>query len=152
MPSKKPLGKHKDTSRPSGRPDIDSMGGETETPDSADTLRTSIGSVVVAGLVLAGIILAWAGWRAAISVAAGASLGASSLWALGRIARGLVDPSSPKAAWIAAGVAKLIVELGALYLLIESGFADILPLALGLTTLPLGIVIAQMLSSRHSRG
>jgi hypothetical protein len=128
------------------------MTSETETREAGQTLRVSLWSILGLGAAFALVALGAAGTRASLSVAAGAGLGAVNLWALGRIVRGLLAPGGPVGSWVALGVIKLGLVLGALYVLIRNGFADILPLALGLATLPLGIVIAQIVSTRLLRG
>jgi hypothetical protein len=128
------------------------MTSETETREAGQTLRASLWSILVLGTVFALVALGTAGTRASLSVAVGAGLGAANLWALGRIVRGMLVPGGAVGSWVALGLFKLGLVLGALYVLIRSGFTDILPLALGLATLPLGIVIAQIVSTRLLRG
>jgi hypothetical protein len=124
----------------------------TRTRDPEAALQAGLWSILAIGAALGLGALALSGWRAALSLAAGAGLGAGDLWALGRIVRGLLEPNGAKGPWIVVGVTKWLGVLGILYLLIRSGFADILPLALGLGTLPLGILMAQLVSPRPSRG
>jgi hypothetical protein len=128
------------------------MTSETETLEAGLTLRVSLWSILGLAAVFASVALFGAGSKASLSVAVGAGLGAADLWALGRIVRGMLVPGGAVGAWVALGMLKLGVVFGALYVLIRSGFADILPLALGLATLPLGIVIAQIVSTRLLRG
>jgi hypothetical protein len=128
------------------------MTSETETREAGQTLRVSQWSILGLGTVFALVALSTAGTRASLSVAVGAGLGAANLWALGRIVRGMLAPGGAVGSWVALAVLKLGLVFGALYVLIRSGFADILPLALGLATLPLGIVIAQIVSTRLLRG
>ncbi len=116
----------------------------TETNDSARFTKLGSWSILAMGAAMSLGALLFAGWRAGYSVALGAGFGAGNLWALGRIVGGLVDPNRPKAPWIVLGVLKWSGVLGLLYVLIRTGFADILPLALGLATLPLGILVAQL--------
>ena len=125
---------------------------ETEAREAGLTVRVSLWSILGLGAGFALVALAAAGTRASLSVAAGAGLGAANLWVLGRIVRGMLVPGGAVGPWVALGILKLGAVLGALYVLIRSGFADILPLALGLATLPLGIVIAQIVSTRLLRG
>jgi hypothetical protein len=125
---------------------------ETDTPEAGQTLRVSLWSILGLGIAFALAALVAADTRASLSIAAGAALGAANLWALGRIVRGVLAPGGAVGSWVALGILKLGLVLGALYVLIRNGFADILPLALGLATLPLGIVIAQIVSTRPLRG
>ncbi len=115
-------------------------------------MRVSLWSIFGLGTVFALVALVAAGSRASMSLAAGAGLGAANLWALGRIVRGMLVPGGAVGAWVALSILKLGAAFAALYVLIRSGFADILPLALGLATLPLGILIAQIVSTRPLRG
>jgi hypothetical protein len=128
------------------------MTDQTGTVDAGHTLRSTLWSILGLGTAIALGACGFWGIRAGASAAAGAGLGALNLWALGRIVRGLLQPGGAVAAWIVVGVFKLGLVVGALYVLIRSGFADILPLALGLATLPLGIVVAQIVPSRPLRG
>ncbi len=128
------------------------MTSETETHDARLAVRMSLWTILGLGTVFALVALAAVGSRASLSVAAGAGLGAANLWALGRIVRGMLAPGGAVGSWVAVGVLKLGLVFGVLYVLIRSGFTDILPLALGLATLPLGIVIAQIVSTRLLRG
>ncbi len=127
------------------------MTGESETNEGATGTRDSLWSVVGLGAAFTLAALVVAGRRAGVSVAAGAGLGAVNLWALGRIVRGLLEPGGAVGLWTAVGVLKLGLLFGVLYVLIRSAITDILPLALGLGTLPLGIVIAQGFRARRFR-
>jgi hypothetical protein len=124
----------------------------TRTGDTEGAVRTGVWSILAIGAALGLGALVLSGWRAALSLAAGAGLGAGNLWALGRIVCGLLEPNRAKGPWIVVGVTKWVGVLGILYMLIRTGFADLLPLALGLATLPLGIVLAQLVSPRRPRG
>jgi hypothetical protein len=128
------------------------MTSETETSEAGLAVRVSLWSILGLGAVFALVAVAVAGSKASVSVAAGAGLGAANLWTLGRIVRAMLVPGGALGPWVALGILKLGAVSGALYVLIRSGFADILPLALGLATLPLGILIAQIVSTRLLRG
>jgi ATP synthase I chain len=118
-------------------------------------LRTSIGSVAVAGAALTLCALAFAGLGAALSVAAGASLAAGNLWLLARIVTALLPEDSAgaeaqsRAGWALAAVLKMFGLLALAWLLMRHGIVSPLPMLVGFTALPIGIAIGSLVSDRR---
>ena len=104
------------------------------------------------GGACAALALVWGGGRSGASLAAGCLLAAGNLWALGRVVRALLQEGSSKGIWVLVGMGKVGLSFVVLYALMRSGFAEVMSLTLGLATLPVGIVVAQLLPSGLRRG
>ncbi len=117
-------------------------------------LQTSIRAVAVAGLVLTLFGAAFAGVRAGISVALGATLAAGNLWLLARIVTELLPGDSAgaeaqsRAGWALVAVLKMFGLLALAWLLMRHGIVSPLPMLVGFGALPIGIAIGSLVSDR----
>jgi hypothetical protein len=114
------------------------------TADNETSIARVAWAVVAVGVVATGV----AGWvsgpRALLGVALGALIGLANLLTLSFLVRRLIAPAQPKKRWAAAAAIKLVVLLGGVFLLVQSGQIGVLPLILGYAALPLGIVVGQL--------
>ena len=106
--------------------------------------RASLWAVAATGAVLAVAALPLVGLRGALGVAVGAGLATLNLWAIGLIMRRLFSDHVSVAPWALLAAAKVGVLFGAVYLLVFSGFVDILAVVVGYGALPLGVMAAQL--------
>ncbi len=108
------------------------------------TLRHALRAVLACGVVLS----AGVGWQfgsaAGISVVFGSGLAFANLLVLQRTVANLIAGAS--AAWGAVAFLKFIVLFGATYFLVQSGAAQPLHLAIGFGALPLGVVVATIIT------
>jgi len=112
-------------------------------------LKTAIGAVCAFGALFAlGGFVLW-GRAAGVSVAIGAAIAATNLYALARIIRALTTPGASRsvAGWTFALLLKMVFLFGGLWLLLKGGFVTLLPLAAGYMTLPIGIALGNLVSS-----
>jgi len=118
------------------------------TPKSDASQRAALWTVGITGSVLAAAAIPLSSARDAAGVAAGAVLATLNLWAIGLLVRRLLSDSAPAVPWALFAVVKLVVLFGAVYLLVFSGFADILAVVVGYGALPIGLVVAQLGAKR----
>lgn len=104
-------------------------------------------TVVLAVVTAAGAALG--GAHMAQSAALGVLLGAANLLLMRRITRAMTEGGS--AAWALALPVKLIALVGVAYLLVQSGVAQAIPLAVGFAVLPLTSVFLPQPSSVRGR-
>lgn len=124
--------------RRSVRNDVGTTGADAD-PDVRSPSRM-LGATLAAGGLLAVGALALEGPRAAVGVALGAALAAANLWVISRVVRALVGRGGRPLFWALVGTVKVVVLMGAVYLLVMARFADILPLVLGYGALFVGIL------------
>ena len=105
-------------------------------------------AVAVLGVlgVLAGLLLA--GGRAAIGIGIGSAVAAANLWSIMVVVRGLLAPTPGAVPWGLLAAIKFVVLIAGLYLLVKSGWVDLLTLLIGYGALPIGIVTAQLGTAR----
>jgi hypothetical protein len=96
------------------------------------------------GVLAAGVALAVDGTSACLGVAAGAILATANLWVIGLVVRAMVGGTRAPVPWVIVVLGKFAALFGVLCLLVFGGFVDILPLAVGIGALPVGIVVAQL--------
>ena len=122
-------------------------------PDSR--MRTAIVTVGVVGAGTSLAALFVFGPRLALSVAIGASLAVSNLWALSRIVAPMFQ-SAPHAggrgAQVLLVVPKMLGLLVATWLLMRQGVVSPMPMLVGFGSLPIGIVIGSLVSDRSAPG
>jgi hypothetical protein len=83
------------------------------------------------------------GVPAARSVALGAAVAGANLWVITLVVRGMLGGKKSRVPWPLLAVLKMSVLFGGLYLMLKSGWVDLLPLLAGYGALPLGIVAGQ---------
>lgn len=84
------------------------------------------------------------GALAARSVALGAVVAGLNLWVITLVVRGMLGPKRRRVSWPLLAVLKISVLFGGLYVLVKSGWVDLLPLLVGYGALPLGIFAGQL--------
>lgn len=115
-------------------------------PTDADRDALKATSWCIAVLGAAGsLAAAWiAGPRVVPSVAFGTLLALGNLWLIALIVGAFLGGTGPKLRWGVLTLLKFSGLLVAAYLLLRTGWVELLPLALGYAALPLGIVAAQL--------
>lgn len=106
-------------------------------------------ALVLAVVALGGALLG--GAYMAQSAVLGVVLGAVNLLAMRRITRALTNADGGSAVWALALPVKLIALVGVAYLLVQSGLASAIPLAVGFAVLPLTSVFLPQPSSVRGR-
>lgn len=101
----------------------------------------AVALVGVAGTLVAALL---GGAAAARSVAIGAAVAGANLWVITLVVRGMLGGKKSRVPWPLLAVLKMAVLFGGLYLLLKSGWVDLLPLLAGYGALPLGIVAGQV--------
>jgi len=107
-------------------------------------MARAIWSVVLIGATATVIAAVVGGAPPAVSVAVGALIAAFNLWAIMFVVRGMLDDKRPSAPWALFAVLKFSILIGGVYLLLKSGWVDLVPLLIGYGALPLGIVAGQL--------
>jgi hypothetical protein len=102
-----------------------------------------VGVLVCAGVLAVGAYAAM-GQQAALGVAIGGGLAAINLWVFAVIGEALVARRGRTAPWGALGALKLVALLVAVWLILRSGVASGLALAVGYGALPMGITLASL--------
>ncbi len=124
---------------------------ETDANDDVRGVRRSLIAVLIFGLLGALAALWLGGMKPARSVAIGAAIAAGNLWLLAQMVRAFLVQKGKTAPWGIVAVLKFVVLFSAMYVLVKTRAVDILPLAIGFGALPVGIVFAQLLSTRHDQ-
>jgi len=91
----------------------------------------------------------------AFSVAIGAALAASNLWALARIMVPMFPSERPTRSRGGRGlvaVLKMLGLVGIVWLLMRQGVVSPIPMVVGFASLPIGIVIGSLVSDRSAPG
>jgi ATP synthase I chain len=119
-------------------------------------MRRAILTVGMTGAVGGLGALVVAGPTVAFSVAVGGALATLNLWALARIIAALlpVDDRAARAqsrvGWALVGMIKMVALVAVVWLLMRHGVVAVLPMALGLGALPIGIAIGSLVSDRNA--
>lgn len=116
-----------------------------ENPTEENTMRQTHRAVVICAALFAGCGWIFFGSATGLSIAAGGTVAALNLLVLSRTVQNLV--AGQRSSWALIAVLKFIVLLAVTYGLIASGLVLPLGLAVGFGALPLGILIAGMLSA-----
>lgn len=119
--------------------------------DEAPSWRVGMGATAACGVLSAGLAWLTFGGGAALGVLAGAGLAVANLWALGLAVQALLGGGRARGFWILVVLGKLALLFGALCLLVFGRVVDILPLAVGIGALPVGIVVAQLFTPSTAR-
>lgn len=104
----------------------------------------AMAAVLVVGVTGTALAAFVSGALAARSVALGAAVAGLNLWVITLVVRGMLGPKRRKVHWPLVAVLKISVLFGGLYLLVASGWVDLLPLLAGYGALPIGIFAAQL--------
>jgi len=107
-------------------------------------MRAALIGVGASALVLVAGAYGFQGQHAALGVAIGGVLAAVNLWVFAVIGEALVARRGRTAPWAAIGGLKLVALLAAVWLILRSGVASGLALAIGYGALPMGITLASL--------
>ena len=115
----------------------------------------AIFSMMVTVLVAGAAMVAVAGWvsgaRAATGVAVGAGIALLNLAVLAFTVRAFMGGDARQLPWAFLAVFKIALLFGGIYLLVQSGLVDLMPLALGYGALPMGIFVSQLKPSQTAQ-
>ncbi|MBK7582424.1 MAG: ATP synthase subunit I [Myxococcales bacterium] len=116
----------------------------TKTPTEKDpgTARAvwTVALVGAAFTVGAGFV---GGFTLTRSVALGAVIATANLWVIGWVVGGMFGDKRGRVPWPLIAVLKMGVLFGGLYLLLKTGWVELLPVMIGYGALPIGVVIRQ---------
>ncbi|MEB2321704.1 MAG: ATP synthase subunit I [Sorangiineae bacterium] len=115
----------------------------TKTTGETDGIGGALRVVGLVGALLTAGAVAVSGPPVGLGVAIGALVALANLWVLDRAVRGFLTGES-RAPWAVVAVLKLVLLVGALYLVVKSGVAGVMPLIVGFGALPLGITLSQL--------
>jgi ATP synthase I subunit len=107
-------------------------------------MRASIIGVAGSALVLSAGALAFFGKDAAIGIAIGGALATVNLWVFAQIGEAFLSRRGNTAPWAAIGMVKLAALFCAVWLILRSGYATGLSLAVGYGALPIGITLGSL--------
>ncbi len=120
------------------------MSDPTNTSPEPNLVRAALATVALTGVVLAVGGALVGGARTALGVAAGTAVSLVNLWLMSRMVGAFIGGSGPRLPWVLVALLKIGAVFLALFLLVRTGVADLAPLAAGIASLPLGILIAQL--------
>ncbi len=115
-------------------------------------VRRAILAVSMVGLVGTVTSIWLGGASTARSVAIGAAIAVGNLWLLAQMVRGFLGRSGAAAPWSVIAVLKFVALFGAMYVLVKARVVSLLPCVFGFGALPIGIVLAEVLSGRCRPG
>jgi hypothetical protein len=108
------------------------------------TMRAVVLSVAGSAVVMALIALAWQGTRAALGVAIGGAIATANLYVFARIGVAFIARRGRTAPWAVIAVLKLLALLGGVWLILKSGVVSPLSLAIGYSSLVVGITLGTL--------
>ena len=115
----------------------------TTTEHDRGVVRTLF-AVALIGLVSTVSAFWLSGARAGLSVGIGAVVAALNLWVMLFVVRGLIAQKKSSLPWGLIAVLKFAVLIAGLFVLVKSGWVDVIALLIGYAALPLGIAAAQL--------
>jgi hypothetical protein len=110
--------------------------------DEDSGLRVALWATAVTGAVLALGSPFVLGRGGVLGVALGSGIAAFNLWALGRIVRAFMNGAGLP--WVVLGALKLVGLLLVVGVVLKLRLTSVMPLAVGYSALPLGVVFAQL--------
>ena len=119
-------------------------------PDEETGLRAALWGIALTGVVLTLASPFVIGTHAILGVALGSGVAAFNLWALARIVRAFMNGAGLP--WVLLAALKLIGLLAFVAVVLQLGITTVVPLAIGYTALPIGIVFAQLGAARAQQG
>ncbi len=117
---------------------------QTEPTPEDSGVRAALWGVALVGLATAAAAGLLVDTVAMLSVAAGAAVGVANLWMIARIVRSFLGGGTARGSWTAFAVLKFSLLMGGVYLLLTRGSLEVLPLAIGYASLPVGIFTTQL--------
>jgi len=131
------------TNRDDTLPETDEERSGMSPPDRR--MNAALTGVALFGVALALLSLVGWGIHVAGGVALGAAIATLNLWAFTRIGQALLSGEQRRVArWASLGVFKLVALMGGVYLLIDFGLVEPIPLMVGYAALPAGITLATL--------
>jgi hypothetical protein len=115
--------------------------------DDDQGVRTALWAIGLCGAVLTLGSPFVLGKHAVVGVALGSAIAAFNLWSLARIVRAFMNGAGLP--WVVLAALKLIGLLAVVALVLHLGITTVIPLAVGYTALPVGIVFAQLGAARQ---
>ncbi len=115
-------------------------------PDDESGVRPALWAIASCGAALTLASPFVLGGRAIVGVALGAGVAALNLWALARIVSAFMNGAGLP--WVLLSALKLFGLLALVALALAFGITTAVPLAVGYSAMPLGIVLAQLSASR----
>jgi len=112
-------------------------------------MTTAYVAVAASGALLLAGAVAFAGSRAASSVALGVVVSLANLWLLEKFVRMYLK--SERGRWAVLALAKAALLFVIVALLVRSGAVDVLPLVVGFGALPVGVVVGGAWPVRSAR-
>jgi lipopolysaccharide export LptBFGC system permease protein LptF len=113
-------------------------------------LRTVVKTVAVTALVLTAFAFAFADARAAMGVFVGGALATANLVLFIRLGQAFLSQKGASAPWAILGFLKLIALFACVYLILKRGDVSALALVVGYGSLPIGIAVSSLFSSKDS--
>jgi len=107
-------------------------------------MRAALIGVIGSAVVLVVGAYAVMGQQVAQGVAIGGGLAAINLWVFAVIGEAVVTQRGRTSPWAAVGMLKLVALLGVVWLILRSGVASGLSLAVGYGALPIGITLGSL--------
>lgn len=126
---------------PQADPPTDATPGDPKTPVD-QTLRATYRFVGGAGLAITVITAGIGGGRAALGAAVGAVLATLNLWVFAQVVRAFLERRETSAPWAIVAALKLVLLLGAVFVIVRTGYVSPAALGIGYGALPVGIVLA----------
>jgi hypothetical protein len=118
---------------------------ERDKPGPIDAgMRAALYGVIGSAVVISLGALALFGPRAALGVAIGGALAPVNLWIFAQVGEAFLSRRGKTAPWAVIAIVKLVVLLGAVWLILRSGVASGLALIVGYGALPLGITVGTL--------
>lgn len=112
------------------------------------TLRATYVFVGGAGAAITALTAALGGGRAALGAAIGALLATLNLWVFAQVVRAFLERRETSAPWAVVAALKLVLLLGAVFLIVRTGYVSPAALGIGYGALPVGIVLAGLFGPR----
>lgn len=109
-------------------------------------------SVAFVGALLTLISPLLFGVGSVVSTGLGGALAVGNLWSIGKLVRGLLGNSARRLSWGPLGMLKLAGLFLLLYIVVQRGLAQVLPLGFGYLALPIGVVLSQLRTTTPARG
>lgn len=108
------------------------------------TLKAAVRGVFITGVVfaIAGMILA--DFRFGMGVLIGGIIAGVNLIVLARVVAAFLGNKGNTAPWAIIAILKLTFLLGGVYLIVKSGVVPVLSLAIGYSSLPVGVVFGSL--------
>lgn len=109
-----------------------------------ESIRAAMVAVIVSASVIAAVAFVVFDVRTACGVAVGGVFALANLWAFSRIGDAFLSRRGAAAPWTAFAMLKMAGLFGGVWLILRSGIASPMSLAVGYGALPIGITLGTM--------